>query len=175
LKETTNGCIGIIGFMGTGKSSIGRALANSIRWQFVDTDDLVEKVSGKSISQIFSEDGEEVFRDLESEVVKEVCRLESAVISFGGGVVLDQSNVETIKENCTVVFLRSSPETLVNRTSSANTRPLLFDNKSNLQDRISVLLAEREALYNDAMDVAIDTDSKRVNQIVSEIKGRLQL
>ncbi|MHA1934672.1 MAG: shikimate kinase [Candidatus Thorarchaeota archaeon] len=175
MKGATKGCIGIIGFMGTGKTSIGKALARSIRRQFEDTDGLVEKRSGKSIPQIFSEDGEDVFRDLESEVVREVCRLESAVISFGGGVVLQHSNVEMIKKNCIVVLLQASPETMVTRTSSENTRPLLFENENNLRDRISVLLAEREALYHDAMDVAIDTDSKSVDEIVSEIIGRLQL
>lgn len=167
--------IALIGFMGTGKTTIGKALSDATGREFVDTDSLIEKRAGKSIPRIFSEDGERFFRELESAVVREVCGLESVVISFGGGVLLDPSNTAIITENAKVVLLRSSVDTVISRTSSVNTRPLLNVNEEILEETVKALLGERETLYTDAMDLAIDTDSMSLDEAVDEIIRRLNL
>ncbi len=167
--------IALIGFMGTGKTTIGRALASSLERQFVDTDSLIEERAGKPISRIFSEDGESMFRKMESEVVREVCRLKSSVISLGGGALLNPSSSAFVKENSAVVLLRSSVETILARTSSNTIRPLLNETAEDLEQRVAALLAEREATYSDAMDIEIDTDALTVDEAVKEIIRRLDL
>lgn len=174
LKGTTNKTIGLIGFMGTGKTTIGKALASATERQFVDTDKIVENRAGKTISEIFSEDGEDVFRKMESQIVTEVCDYESCVISFGGGVVLSPLNIETIRKNAVVVLLKASVETIASRISLHYTRPLL-DNGVNFLEHIKALLVNREVLYDKAMDLEIDTDTMSVESSVEEIKRRLCL
>ncbi|MHA1965932.1 MAG: shikimate kinase [Candidatus Thorarchaeota archaeon] len=167
--------IGLIGFMATGKTTIGRALAASTERLFFDTDSIVEKLAGKTIPRIFYEDGEESFRNLESRVVKEVCKNESAVISFGGGVVLSTSNIEVIRMNSIVVLLRASVETILKRTESTNYRPLLSVEEKDVKAKINSLLDSRRTSYESAMDIAIDTDALSIGDAVEEIIGRLQI
>ncbi|MFX0045893.1 MAG: shikimate kinase [Candidatus Hermodarchaeota archaeon] len=169
MKGAPSKSIGLIGFMGTGKTTIGKALAESLGWVFVDTDDIIEERAGKSISEIFSNDGEESFRRLEVEVVREVCNLESSVISFGGGALLDHSNLEMITRSTTVVLLRSSAETVISRSSSLNTRPLLNKSGSRLEDRVNLMMAERESSYSEAMEIEIDTDVLCIEEAVNGI------
>ncbi|MHA2142834.1 MAG: shikimate kinase [Candidatus Thorarchaeota archaeon] len=165
----------MIGFMGTGKTTIGRALASSLERKFVDTDPLIEKRVGKTISRIFLEDGEAFFRNLEAEVVKEVYKFRSSVVALGGGAILNPSSSALVKENSAVVLLRSSVETIISRTSSNRLRPLLNVSTENLEQRIATLLAEREVAYSDAKDIEIDTDKLSVGEAVSEIIRRLEL
>jgi len=174
LKRVTNRNIGLIGFMGTGKTAIGSALAIDTHRQFFDTDTLIEQRAGKTITEIFEEEGEIVFREMESQVVIEVCGLDSSVISFGGGVVLSPSNIETIRKTTYVVLLKASVETISSRTSLHFTRPLL-DSKANLHNQIKNLLASREALYDKAKDVELETDLMSVDDAVQEIKRRIYL
>ncbi|MHA2072155.1 MAG: shikimate kinase [Candidatus Thorarchaeota archaeon] len=117
--------ISLIGFMGTGKTTIGHALASSLNRRFVDSDPLVEKRVGKTISRIFSEDGEAFFRKVEVEIVREVYKLRSSVVALGGGAILNPSSSVLVKENSAVVLLRSSIETILSRTSSDKLPPLL--------------------------------------------------
>lgn len=161
--------------MATGKSTIGRALAKVTGRQFFDTDDLVEKQAGKTITQIFLEEGEEYFRNLETRVVTEVCKKESAIISFGGGVVLSGTNIETMSENCVVILLRASVETILRRTESTNYRPLLNTPKENVKDRIVSLFDSRETAYENAKNFAIDTDNLSTEEVAEEIVRRLGL
>ncbi|MHA2359619.1 MAG: shikimate kinase [Candidatus Thorarchaeota archaeon] len=165
--------IGLIGFMATGKTTIGRALAGSTAREFIDTDLLIEDLAGKTISQIFHEEGEESFRTLESKVVRDVCKKESVVISFGGGVVLSSENIETIRMNSIVVLLRASVETILSRTESTSYRPLLAE-EDDVENRIKTLLDNRRPSYETAMDFAIDTDNMSVGEVVQEIIGRLE-
>ena len=164
--------IGLIGFMATGKTTIGRALASSIAREFIDTDLLVEDLAGKTISKIFLDEGEESFRILESKVVRDVCKKESVVISFGGGVVLSTANIETIRINNIVVLLRASIETILTRTESTRYRPLLTD-EDDIENRIRTLLDNRRKSYETAMDFAIDTDVLNIKDAVIEIIRRV--
>jgi shikimate kinase len=160
--------------MGTGKSTIGKALAISTNREFIDTDSLVEDLAGKTISQIFQEDGEESFRNLESRVVQDISKEHSKVISYGGGVVLSSANVDTIRKNTTVVLLNASIETIIKRTEETTYRPLLA--KSNdVENRIRTLLDSRRTSYESAKDFAIDTDDMKIEEVVQEILRRLEL
>ncbi|MHA1936799.1 MAG: shikimate kinase [Candidatus Thorarchaeota archaeon] len=168
-------CITLIGFMGTGKTTIGRALAISLNRDFIDTDPLIEKRVGKSISRIFSEDGEAFFREVEAKIVKEVCGIRSSVVALGGGAILNPESSVLVKESSAVVLLRSSAETIITRTSSNKLRPLLNVSDEDLEQRVIVLLAKREAAYSNAMDIEIETDTMSVGEAVSEIIRRLEL
>ena len=165
--------IGLIGFMGTGKTEVGRLLAASLSIPFHDTDQLIQEMTGKTIGEIFAESGEQVFRDIESKVVGEICDSNNNVISFGGGVILRKQNVDRIRDSCTVVLLNADPVTIHSRVISNDSRPLLQG--SIMLDRIRRMHQEREALYSKAMDIEIDTDNKSASEIVSQIRGELGL
>lgn len=167
--------ISLIGFMGTGKTTIGHALAISLNREFLDTDSLIEERVGKPITCIFSEDGEAAFRELEAEVVKSVYRNRPAVISLGGGALLNPSSSALVKDNSVVVLLRCSVETIISRTSSNKLRPLLNVGAEDVEQRVTTLLAERDVMYTAAMDIEIDTSSLSVGEAVSEIIRRLDL
>ncbi len=165
--------IALIGFMGTGKTAVGRALSSSINRPFVDTDLLIQRRAGKTIGQIFESDGEQRFRDLESRVIEEVCRLDGHVISYGGGAVLRPENRCNIRENATVILLRATATTILSRVSKSTERPLLMD--GDRLNRICSLLKAREELYYSTMDIAIDTDNMTVLEVVETIRRRLSL
>jgi shikimate kinase len=165
--------IGLIGFMATGKSTVGKRLATILGWEFLDTDSIIERAARKTVSEIILEDGESHFRTLESEAVKEVCNRRFAVISFGGGVILNLSNTALIKENTIVVLLRASIDTMVSRISQNEARPLLFGNSNDLRERIVSLYSARENLYVEAADIVIDTDEMSAKSTSAEIARRL--
>ena len=166
--------IGLIGFMASGKTVVGNALATKLQLYFIDTDTVIAEKAGKSIPEIFAADGEDIFRKLENEVIQEVCKLDSHVISFGGGAVLSQTNVKTIQENTTVILLTALTDTIRSRIGSSNFRPLLNGNSATQEQDISSLLAKREVQYRAATDFIIDTDDKSVKEIVDELVRRLQ-
>lgn len=173
--KTAKRSISLIGFMGTGKTTIGHALAISLNREFLDTDSLIEERVGKPITRIFSEDGEAAFRELEAEVVKAVYRNRPTVISLGGGALLNPSSSALVKDNSVVVLLSCSVETIISRTSSNKMRPLLNVGAEDIEQRVTTLLAEREVMYTAATDIEIDTDSLSVGEAVSEIIRRLDL
>ncbi len=174
MKDRDTRNIGLIGFMATGKTAVGSVLATKLQVEFLDTDSVIEERAGKPISEIFSEDGEAAFRRLETKVVQEVCQINPAVISFGGGVVLSPDNVETIRNSTTVVLLTASIDTILSRIMSSDSRPLLRNNDEIREERINNLLAQREVYYRTAMDFMIHTDGKLVTEIVEELLRRLQ-
>lgn len=142
----------LMGFSGTGKSSVGRLVADSLGWDFLDTDERIVSQTGKTIAQIFSSDGEELFRKLESRVITEACAKNRVVISTGGGAFLEQKNRDLMLNNAVVICLDATPETIYDRLSKsmlsgteAEVRPLLLDN--NPLQRIQELKSERETSY----------------------------
>ena len=153
------GNIVLIGFMGTGKSAVGRVLATRIRKEFFETDRMVEKKTGKSIPEIFEEGGEDRFREHEMEVVREAAEAENAVISCGGGVVLNPCNVETLREKGVIVLLTASPDSILRRIAENGKRPL-FTTES-LHD----LMGKREPLYEEAAEYTVDTTGLTVDEI----------
>ena len=153
--------------MGTGKSVVGKLLASELNRPFLDLDEKIEKEAGRTIAQIFAEEGEAAFRRLESEAVKEVSQLTEYVIATGGGVMLDEGNVQRLKSCGSLVCLTSRPEIILKRASqSLASRPLL--DGPHPQGRIEELLTLRAPFYAKA-DVTMDTSERSVQEVVEEI------
>ena len=165
---STHRNIVLIGLMGSGKTTVGKALKKNLsqNFEFVDTDIEIEKICGKSISEIFSQDGEVFFRDIETKVVANISKKNNLIISTGGGVVLREENIINLKQNGILFYLKAPAEVLANRLQKDESRPLLQnENKIN---KLMKLLSEREVFYNKS-DIIVDTTSKSVDKIVEEI------
>jgi len=153
----------LIGYRGCGKTTIGKRLADRLWQKFVDTDDLVTKVTGKTISQIFDEHGEARFRELEAEAVKKVVTIEEHVIALGGGAVMDANSRELLRSSKHKhLYLRCEPDELLKRIqndpNSATNRPNLTDLAGGI-DEIRQILADREPLYRQVMTAELDVTS----------------
>lgn len=163
----------LIGFMGCGKSSIGRKLSYKVQKTLIDTDKQIEKEQNQTISEIFEKEGEESFRRMETEYLKSLignCR--NQIISTGGGLPMREENRQLLKQLGCVVFLRVTVETIYERLCNDTTRPLLQG--ENPQQKIAKLLEKRAAVYESAADIIIDTDDKDFEQILSEIQEALK-
>ncbi len=158
----------LIGFMGCGKSSVGKALADALHEQFVDTDVLIEEQEGRKISDIFRESGEEYFRELETLVLRQLLRSEERqIIAVGGGLPVRPVNQKYLKQLGTVVYLMAQPDTLAARLQGDDTRPMLQGGE--LKRRIRELMDAREEIYDGLADVRVVTDGKDFAEIVKEI------
>jgi len=165
--------IALIGFMGAGKTEIGKVLARKLNKKFVDLDSLIEQKAEKSIPEIFREDGEAAFRELEIEVANEVTQDKNLVIACGGGIVLNQINIERLKKNSVLVYLTASPRLLLKRTQSdKETRPLLKG--ENKASTIQELLKFRKPFYERAAEVKIDTSKLDIAEAVQKIIAELE-
>lgn len=164
--------LALVGFMGTGKSSVGRFVAAQLRFGFVDTDDLVEARAGKSISRIFAEEGESRFREYEREVVADLTRLKETVIAGGGGLVVDESNLASLKTHALVVCLWASPETIWSRVCNQSHRPLL--QTSDPEVRLRQLLEERGPCYRRA-DALVGTDLRSIKDVAQHVLHQFRL
>jgi shikimate kinase/3-dehydroquinate synthase len=159
----------LTGFMGVGKSAVGRRLADALGWKLLDTDELIESRAGKAISRIFAEEGEAAFRLMEAEVARELIGLDRQVIATGGGMIVAQTNLRALEAAGAVVQLEASPETIWERVRQATHRPLL--DKPDPQGEIQRLLAARAEAYG-RVRIKIQTDGKTPEQIVEEIRLR---
>lgn len=158
----------LIGFMGCGKSTVGIKLSYRVRRAMEDTDKLIEKEEGRTISEIFASDGEGYFRNLETECLKKLIQTaNNKIISVGGGLPVREENHALLKELGTVIYLRATPETIYERVKHDTTRPLL--QCENPLERIRVLLQERSGIYEKVSDVIIDVDNKDFEAILEEI------
>ena len=146
----------LIGFMGTGKTTIGKKVAKSLGFRFVDTDLLITRRAGKSIPKIFAESGEETFRKIETEILKECGAKSNQVISTGGGIVTRPENLEILKSSGYVIWLKAATDTIFDRVSRNRNRPLL--QTENPRQTIDDLLKSRTALYEEARHFSIATD-----------------
>jgi len=163
--------IALIGFMGTGKTAVGKALAAKLKLRFVEMDALIEEKAGRTIADIFRQDGEAAFRKLESEVAAEVSQGKNQVISCGGGVVLNQVNVDSLKQGALLVYLTASPEEVAKRTAGdGGKRPLL--NTPDKEAVIRDMMAVRRPFYGRAADITIDTTEMDIDAVVEQIIAR---
>ncbi|MDR3306536.1 MAG: shikimate kinase [Endomicrobium sp.] len=156
----------LTGFMGVGKSVTGKILSKELRRNFFDTDALIEKKIGLSINMIFEKFGEKEFRRMESEVIRTLSREDSSVISCGGGVVVNPSNIKLLGNKGIIINLYASPEAIYDRIKSDLTRPLL--KRENPLDEIKRLLELRKEVYSDC-DYAFNTDGLTSRQVVNNI------
>ncbi len=157
--------------MGSGKTEVGKRLAERLGYAFLDTDKLIEEKTGKSISEIFREEGESAFRELETEVIKNLSGITGHVISTGGGIVVREENILSLKNIGLVIWLKASPETIFKRVGAETHRPLL--NVDDPLEQIKKLLFIREQFYSRA-DVSIDTDGREVDEIVEIIMNKVE-
>ncbi len=160
----------LIGFMGTGKTTVGRALAKDLNRPFVDTDERLEATEEMSIARIFQTQGETAFRAKERKVISEVCKSPRQVIATGGGAIVDHQNAANMKSGGRVICLTASPEVLMHRLEGDSSRPLLRD--SNPLQRINALLIERSDAYAQA-DFSVDTSDQGIKLTVEAIKTTL--
>jgi shikimate kinase len=156
----------LTGFMGTGKTTVGTMLAERLVWEFVDLDSYIVEVAGASIPEIFSEQGEGCFRDLETAALRRFTNTDKVVVSTGGGAVIRQDNRSYIHEIGYLVNLTASHDSIMSRLEGDATRPLLAE--ADRSGRIAELIAEREQFYMQS-DVRIDTTGKAPAEIVDEI------
>lgn len=155
----------LIGMAGCGKSTIGYALAERLKMSLIDTDRSIEKTLKMPIPEIFEKDGEKIFRGIETTILEQCSKQENAVISTGGGIILDPKNIE-IMEKGYIVFLDASLPEILSRLDGDNTRPLL---QGDTESRLKKLFDERADIYEDVAHVAICVDEKEPPEIVDEI------
>ncbi len=157
----------LIGFMGAGKTTVGHLVAARLGFRFVDTDDRIEADAGKSIPEIFADDGEPRFRELESAALHDTLRGDEQVISTGGGIILDVENRKAIRAGGYCVWMAVTPETVWERVSGEHHRPLLQNGDP--PGTIRRLLEDREPLYRETAHLEIRTDHRRPAEIADEI------
>lgn len=156
----------LAGFMGTGKTAVGRLIAEKLGWEFLELDDIIEKKEGTSIREIFEKKGEPYFRKLEKDVVKETSQKKGVIISAGGGAVIDEENFKNLKKSGVIICLEASPGVILERTKGITARPLL--NVPDPKKKIEGLLKKREPYYKKA-DFCINTDNLTVEQVAEKI------
>jgi len=157
----------LVGFMGTGKTSVGKLLAQKTGMKYISTDEVIEDKERRSINDIFKKNGETYFRRIEKEVVKKVSELDRFIIDAGGGVVLDEENVCNLKQNGKIICLEAGVDAILERTKRYRYRPLL--NVDNPGAKVEELLKARAPFYAKA-DVSIDTTALTVEQVAEKIK-----
>jgi shikimate kinase len=158
--------LALIGFMGTGKSCVGRLVASALHFDYLDTDQVIEFRAHKSISQIFEQDGEPVFRDWERRVVEELTARKKTVISTWGGLPANEANLASLKTHALVVCLWALPETIFERVRGHEHRPLL--NEPDPLAKIRQLLTAREGFYRQA-DVLVNTEVRSVREVAIQV------
>ena len=172
--------VSLIGYRGTGKTTVAQGVAIALGWEWIDADVEIELRAGKSINSIFEEDGEPAFRDLESTMVDKLCRRSDVVIAFGGGVVLREENRQRIRAAGPVVWLTATAETLAKRiaedVTTASRRPNLTQKGGIIE--ITAMLDKRTPLYRECASQVVDTEGKTpaevADEIIKSLDGRLE-
>ena len=156
----------LVGFMGTGKTSVGKELAKKKKWQFLDLDELIELKERRIIPDIFAKDGEPYFRRIEKRALKEAAKEKKFVVACGGGVVIDKENIRIMKNTGMIICLTATAEVILKRTAGYPRRPLL--NVPEPKKQIELLLKLRASFYAQA-DKAVDTSKISVKEVVARI------
>lgn len=166
----------LIGYRGTGKTAVGKGLADRLGLAFCDADDLVEERIGQSIEEIVAKKGWEFFREHEQTVIRELSGTDGTVIATGGGAVLNPENVMLLKQNGRLIWLIADPDTVIARmqadAGSWQRRPSLTGGSP--EDETGAVMAARNPFYREAADLSVDTSGKTVDQIVDAICSKLE-
>jgi shikimate kinase len=166
-----NGIV-LIGFMGAGKSSIGRALARRTRLSFIDTDKRIEEEAGCTISELFAREGEAAFRQREADLLARLAGDTPSIVATGGGIITQAGNWHLLRRLGTIVYLRASADVLFDRVRRHSHRPLLQGD--NPRATFDALFAARKVLYEQA-DITVDTDGMRPGDVAELLIERLQV
>jgi shikimate kinase len=162
----------LIGYRGTGKTTVAQLLALELGWDWVDADVEIELAAGKNIAAIFLQEGEQGFRQREAEIVRTLCRRDKTVIALGGGAILREENRQAIGRAGKVVLLTASPETVWRRLQ---TDPATASRRPNLTTggfaEIAAVLAERQPVYRQCADVEVDTEGKSPQHVAAAVLG----
>ncbi|MHA1291331.1 MAG: shikimate kinase [Promethearchaeota archaeon] len=172
----TKDSIALIGFMATGKTTIGKILAEKLGkdYKFIEMDQLIVEEAGKSIPEIFKEDGEIRFREYEIAICKRVSQMHKVIISCGGGVVLNKINIDYLKQNCFIILLKATAEEIYKRAmkDGKETRPVI--DKEDPEAEINRVLTFRKPFYEAAAEITVDTTNKSIENIIKEILEHLK-
>ena len=171
MQERINNIV-LVGPMGSGKTTIGRNLAKKLKVDFYDADHQIIDKTGVSIDHIFDVEGEEGFRKRESKVLKELCNKSNIVLATGGGAVILGENRLIIKRAGVVVYLLSSVDQILRRTAKSKTRPLL-ENSTNRRQTITNIIDSRDSLYREVATIIVNTNGKKMDEIIKEILTHL--
>jgi len=158
----------LVGPMGSGKTTIGRRLSERLSLDFFDSDHEIVNITGVSIDHIFDVEGEKGFRTRESDVIKKLCNMPNIVLATGGGAVILEENRELMKKASSIIYLSSSVDQILRRTSKSKTRPLLEKSK-NRRKTITDIVDARDPLYREVSSLIIDTNGKKLNEVIDEI------
>jgi len=158
--------LALIGFMGAGKSSVGRLVADLLHFAYLDTDHVIEARAGKTISEIFEQEGEPAFREWERRIVEELTHRTKTVIGTGGGLPVNEANLASLKTHALVVCLWASPETIYQRVRGHDHRPLLKE--ADPLKKIRQLLSVREPYYRQA-DVLVSTELRSLREVAAQV------
>ena len=165
----------LIGYRGTGKTSVGKSLASILQWPFIDTDSELADRVGMSIAEFVRKNGWNAFRKTERSIIKEICSRSRHVVATGGGVVLEPQNVICMQSSGCLIWLKASPETIRKRISSdrqsGHSRPALTS--EGLIDEIEAVLKKRNSQYHEAMDLYIETDQLSIDDICNTVVTQL--
>jgi shikimate kinase len=164
--------LALVGFMGTGKSSVGRLAAETLQFDFIDTDEWIETQTGRSVAQIFAREGETAFRQIEQQAVAMLSQRQKTVIATGGGLIIDPANLACLRQHALIVCLWASPETIWERVRTQVHRPLL--QTPDPLGKIRSLLAERDPAYRQA-DVLIHTALRSPKEVVQQVLHQFHL
>ena len=161
----------LMGFMGAGKSTVGKKLAESCGCTFIDTDEWIEREQNRKISDIFEKDGEKAFRDMETDLLKRLQNSEEEfILSIGGGMPVRAENRELLRNLGTVVYLRTTKEEIIRRVSGDVNRPLLQGGA--LEEKVTALMNAREHIYQETAHREVLTDGKNPIELVDEIMNK---
>ena len=165
--------IALIGFMGTGKTAVGQVLATRLHRKLIEVDSVIKKIAGKTIADIFRDDGEIAFRELEIKAIKNAAAGEKQVIACGGGVVLNTINIDRLQATGVVINLTASPEIILERLAQdGDNRPLINVNWP--PERIKELMQFRKPFYDRATDITINTSKLSIDAVADKIIDRLK-
>lgn len=172
MKIDKNRNIILIGYMGSGKSTVGKKAAKALEYTFLDTDSLIEQAEGMTISRLFEEKGEPYFREQETETIRRlISEPKGKIIATGGGLPMREGNSDLLKELGTVIYLKAETDTLLKRLSGDTVRPLLQN--GDLREKINTMLAVRGPVYEKCADVILETDNMSFYEIICKIEKLL--
>jgi len=158
----------LVGPMGSGKTTIGRRLSERLNLDFFDSDHEIINTTGVSIDHIFDVEGEKGFRNRESDILKKLCNIPNIVLATGGGAVILEENRELMKKATLIIYLLSSVDQILRRTAKSKTRPLL-EKSNNRRKTITNIVEARDPLYREVSSHIIDTNGKKLNEVIDEI------